>query len=580
MIQMSGAKKKLERRAVQAQMGLSEREKQELLKQKAQRRNNIIAVVGGIVAVVLLVALLVWNSGFIDRHITAVKFAIADDNTDAVGKVNDLTLTRADMEYYYALSLNELLSQEQSMAAMYEQYGLGEYTMSFDPNSSLKTQYIDEAKTMSYHDYLVQRAMARATQTLALSNAAKAAGHTLSEESQASLDNAAADLDANVEKSGFGNRSNFLRNAYGRTTNEAVYFKNLERNIWAYDYSTAVSESLNDYSDADLETYYADHADELDSYNYDYAYFDGTAQPTTDADGNSVAPTDEDKAAALDKAKKDAEDMLAALNGAPATDGEGDAQTKDFTTLATDFDGQAYTQAGNSGSTLINNEAPFAQWIIDAARADGDADVFEVEGAGYYVVQFHSRQRNDIPSSADVRHILIATSHKDDPATEDVNESQVPFTDEEVTAAHTEAERILQEFLSGEQTGERFGELAEQYSADGRNDDDGSLITAGGLYKDIDPTSSYVEEFMDWIFTADRKTGDTGIVQTEFGYHIMFADAVEEVKWKVDSREAMFSEDQQAFLEKVQAGYVISVDKWSKPTAQESAQPSAEDQEG
>lgn len=465
------------------------------------------------------------------------------------------------------------------MAAMYEQYGLGEYTMSFDPNSSLKTQYIDEAKTMSYHDYLVQRAMARATQTLALSNAAKAAGHTLSEESQASLDNAKAELDANVEKSGWGNRANFLRNAYGRATNEEVYFKNLERNIWAYDYSTAVSESLNDYSDADLETYYADHADELDSYSYDYAYFDGTAQPTIDADGNSVAPTDEDKTAALDKAKKDAEDMLAALNSAPATDGEGDAQTKDFTTLATDFDGQAYTQAGNSGSILIQNEAPFAQWIIDAARSDGDADVFEVEGDGYYVVQFHGRQRNDIPSTANVRHILIATSHEDDPATEDVDESQVPFTDEEITAAHTEAERILQEFLSGEQTGERFGELAEQYSAD-RRSDDGSLLAAGGLYEDIDPTSSYVEEFLDWIFTADRKVGDTGIVKTDYGYHIMFADAVEEVKWKADARNAMFSEDKQAFLEKVQAGYVVSVDKWSKPAAQESAQPSAEDQEG
>lgn len=577
MIQMSGAKKKLERRAVQAQMGLSEREKQELLKQKAQRRNNIIAVVGGVVAVALVVALLVWNTGFFDRHITAVKFAIADDNTAAVGKVNDLTLTRADMEYYYALALNELLTQEQNMAAMYKEYGLT-YTMSFDPNSSLKTQYIDEAKTMSYHDYLVQRAMARATQTLALSNAAKATGHTLSEESQASLDNAATDLDANVEKSGFGNRSNFLRNAYGRATNEEVYFKNLERNIWAYDYSTAISESLNNYSDQDLETYYTDHADELDSYDYDYAYFDGTALPTTDADGNSVEPTDEDKAAALAKAKKNADDMLAALNAAPATDGEGDAQTKDFTTLASDFDGQAYTQAGNSGSTLINNDAPFAQWIIDAARADGDADVFEVEDAGYYVVQFHSRQRNDIPSTADVRHILIATSHEDDPDTADVDESQVPFTDEEVTAAHTEAERILQEFLSGEQTGERFGELAEQYSADRQKD--GSLSSAGGLYAGIEPTDSYVQEFLDWIFTADRKVGDTGIVKTDYGYHIMFADAVEEVKWKADSRNAMFSADQQAFLEEVQAGYVISVDKWSKPTAQESAQPSAEGQEG
>lgn len=569
---MSGAKKKLERRAARAEMGLSEREKQELQKKKAQQRNNIIAVVGGVVAVVLVTALLVWNSGFFARHTTAVKFTATE------GAIADATLTQADMDYYYYSALNNYYSQEQSMVSMYQQLGM-EYTASFDPNVSPKKQYVDEAHTMTFHDYFQQQALSNATEIMSLYNAAKAAGHTLSEDAQTSLDNAKADLDAQVTQYNMGNRTSYLRAVYGRSSsmNEKVYFKNLERSVWASDYYTTTTEAMAaDYSDADLEAYYADHADTLDSYDYDYVYFDGTAQPTTDENGESVTPTEDESVAALAAAKEDANDMLSNLKAAPTTDEEGNTETKSFNTLASERGVQANTQTNNAGSTFSG--APFAEWMMDAARADGDADVFEVEGAGYYVVQFHSRRRSDTPSSADVRHILIATSHKDDPDTADVDESQVPFTDEEVTAAHTEAERILQEFLSGEQTGERFGQLAEQYSAD--RQEDGSLSSAGGLYEDVTPTTNFVPEFLDWIFTADRKAGDTGIVKTTYGYHIMFADSVEEAKWKADSRKAMLSDAQQTFLDEAKAKYVISVNKWSKPAAQESAQPSAEDQEG
>lgn len=567
---MSGAKKKLDRRAAQAELGLSEREKQELQRQKAQRRNNIIAIVGGVIAVLLVVALLVWNSGFIPRHTTAVKFTA----TDAAAK--DLTLTKADMNYYYYLAMNDLYSQEQQLASIYEQSGL-EYTPSFDPSGNLKKQYVDEEQTMSFHDYFVQQAMTRATQTIAMSNAAKSAGYTLSEEAQAGLDSALADLDAQVSQYGMGSRDNYLRAVYGRTTNEKVYLKNLERSVWASEYYTAKTDEMGEYTDADLESYYAEHVDELDSYDYDYVYFDGTVQPAVDGEDASAAPspTDEEKAAALSQAKQDAESLLSAIKANATAPAEGEeAQTKDFATLASDFGAQANTQTGNAGSTFAG--APFADWLKDSARTQGDADVFEVENSGYYVVQFQGRHRSDIPSSANVRHILIKTSHDDDPETADVDESQVPFTDEEVTAAHAEAERILQEFTSGEQTGERFGELAEQYSGDTRNED-GTLYTAGGLYEDVTPTTNFVQEFLDWIFVSDRKAGDTGIVKTTYGYHIMFADAVDEAKWKADSRSAMKSEEEQSFLEDIQAGYVASVDKWTTPAlkaAQESEEPS------
>ena len=51
-----------------------------------------------------------------------------------------------------------------------------------------------------------------------------------------------------------------------------------------------------------------------------------------------------------------------------------------------------------------------------------------------------------------------------------------------------------------EKTAEAFGELAEEHSDDGRNDD-GTLYTKGGLYENIHK-GDMVENFNNWIFDA------------------------------------------------------------------------------
>ena len=91
-----------------------------------------------------------------------------------------------------------------------------------------------------------------------------------------------------------------------------------------------------------------------------------------------------------------------------------------------------------------------------------------------------------------------------------------PYSEEEWQTAYAEAERILNEWKAGEATEESFAELANTYSTDpGSN-------TTGGLYTDVNIDASYVESFENWAIDASRKTGDTGIVETEYGYHIMY----------------------------------------------------------
>lgn len=536
-IPMSGAKKKSERRASLAEMGLTEREKKELKDKQIQKRNTILATIGGVIAVVLVVALLVWNSGVIPRHTTALT-------------VKDHNYSVADMDYYFHQALNSTYSQQQTMAQFYEQNNLGEYEVTLDPNGDLKAQYVDDAQTQTYYDYFIEQAKTNMVQVTALYDAAKAANHTLSEEAQEQMDTALTDLDAAVAQYNFGSRSAYLKAVFGRNMTEKTYLKNVEMSVLAYDYSEAMADTMKDYSDDELNAYYAENTDTLDSYDYDFVYFDGTVQPTTDADGNQQEVTDEQKTQALDQAKADADAMLEAVKnaGAPA---EGE-QPKTFATIATDMGKTASVRTSTIGSDF--STMPFAEWLMDASRKDGDTEVFEMEGYGYYVAQFHDRYRNDDPTM-DVRHILCAFEADEETEHEHDENGNHVYTDAEKQAAHDEAQSILDQFNQGEKTSEAFAALAEEHSDDGRDETTGELNAEGGLYEKVKPSDNYVQPWLDWIFADGRKVGDTGLVETDYGWHIMYLDAYNRPAWMDAAESGKSSDDQTAFMEQVQEGY-------------------------
>lgn len=117
----------------------------------------------------------------------------------------------------------------------------------------------------------------------------------------------------------------------------------------------------------------------------------------------------------------------------------------------------------------------------------------------------------DMGLISDVRHILVAVEG----GTED-EDGTVTYSEEEWNTALAEAERILQEWKDGEATEDSFAQLATTYT------DDTASASTGGLYTDISIDASYVEAFLNWSIDAARVSGDTDIVQTEYGYHIMY----------------------------------------------------------
>ena len=123
----------------------------------------------------------------------------------------------------------------------------------------------------------------------------------------------------------------------------------------------------------------------------------------------------------------------------------------------------------------------------------------------------------DTGKTVDVRHILICPQG----GTES-EDGSIVYTDAEWESCRVEAQRLLDQWASEDGTEEGFAQYAMEHT-----EDPGSMQT-GGLYTDV-YVGQMVPEFNDWCFDESRAHGDTGLVKTTYGYHIMFYVADHEI---------------------------------------------------
>ena len=109
----------------------------------------------------------------------------------------------------------------------------------------------------------------------------------------------------------------------------------------------------------------------------------------------------------------------------------------------------------------------------------------------------------------DVRHVLIMPEGADSS-----NIRTETFDEAAWEAGRVKAEELLAAWEAGDKSEESFAQLAVDHSQDG------SAVN-GGLYTDV-VKGQMVEAFENWCFDETRAYGDYGIVETEFGYHLMF----------------------------------------------------------
>lgn len=441
--------------------------------------------------------------------------------------VNGEKISAVELNYFYIDAINNYCNQYSS----YLQYFL-------DTSKPIGEQYYDEEGQVTWADEFLDMALESVQNNYALYNAAKAAGHTLSDEEQESSNELFSQLKTAAKSYGYNTSGGYLKALYGKGASLSSYKAYYEVTALASSYYTAYTEEAEAaINDAALREYEADKMYEYNSYTYASYYMtvDSFKEGGATNDEGTVVYTEEETAAAEAAAKAAAEALavpenntleafnaaIAAANKTETTDTEATADEATSSATATENKDVKYS----SVNTAVQ------EWIRDDARKEGDiaalpysttstVDGEEVETLkGYYVVLFQSVNDNTF-ALKDVRHILVSYEG----GTTDENGSTT-YSDEEKNAAKEKAEAILKEWEEGEKTEDSFAALATEKSTDTGSTEN------GGLYEAIYP-GQMVTPFEDWCFDETRKEGDTGIVQTDYGYHVMYFSGDNETNYR------------------------------------------------
>ncbi len=210
--------------------------------------------------------------------------------------------------------------------------------------------------------------------------------------------------------------------------------------------------------------------------------------------------------------------------------------------------------AGQLEIDLVKSDNSFpkdgVEWLFnDATKVNATKVVTDAENSVVYIIIKLSDASLSDQETYSVRHILI-TPEADENADTD-KDGNVKYTKKAWAAAEKKAKKILKEFNGGDKKEITFAELAEQYSSDTESTSKGQSGLYGGLYEGVE-LGKMVPSFEKWATDKSRKYGDTGIVKSDYGYHIIFF-IVDEPYYVHECKSAVTSENG----EKLIASYKI-----------------------
>jgi hypothetical protein len=499
---MSASREKRLRRELREAEENSDIVKKEKKKKKKKvntpaRTKRIRGIIGTVVAVVLVVAfalLIFVNSGVLQKNATAVT-------------VGSHTLTPAEFNYYYQDTYNNIKST-------YTSYGYWDYLVDTSEPIVSQTCYMGSDDDATWGDYIRETALDSALQVYALYDAAMEAGYTLDEETQESLDEVADSLESYATSYSYYDAEEYLEEYYGKGATVESYVNYLTVQQIASGYAQEKEDSF-EYTDDELEEYYTEN--KLDFDKVTYRVF-------------TVTTSDDDE----DAAKETADAMLAEL----------DSTEKSFSDAAYKYADEDYKESYEDADYTLRSSysyssvsSDYVEWLFSDERVEGESSEFETS-TGYAVVMFVSRDDNHY-NTVNVRHILVQVE-----STGDDDET----TDEDWANCLAAIEEIQAQWEESDMTEDTFASMAEELSEDtGSN-------TNGGLYEDV-YKGQMKTEFNDWCFDDSRQVGDWGVVQTDYGYHLMYFSGVGDEYWKSLADDAKRSDDYDAWYEDYSASY-------------------------
>lgn len=471
-----------------------------------EARNTAKKVVNKVISIVLCAVIVLGVVAFSLNYYGALQRVI---KIGGVG--SDQSVTIAEYEYYYMRAYNQVRYQAQYYQYYYQTSN--GYDLSLTPEEQTQTTKDADGNEITWAEKLHEDTLEIIQLHKAYYNEALKMGLKLTKADEAFIDKQIEDLRDEAKSAGSNSSSSnsenkvtyslnaYLRKVYGGSINERFLRKQLKIQVLAQKYLTErTNEIAKDYDQKDIDAEY-----KKDTTAYDFVTFRAYTFKTTELTKEDNETDDALKARqakANAEVKKNANDFYNAVTNDATFTAKAKELNKDTADYNVDKETK-YSMLKSTAQSTFSEDA--AKWLFDSSTKVGSKKLFSDEENGKYIVVFALSKPHQ-EQTVTARHILFQT--KDQNSGNDLSE-------EEIAKKKTQAEDVLKKFNEGDKTEDSFAALANEY-----NEDTGSSSN-GGLYEHIYP-GQMVTEFNDWVFDANRKAGDVELVETDYGYHIIY----------------------------------------------------------
>ena len=448
-------------------------------------------------------------------------------------KVGSQRVSATEYEFYY----KNMYQQAAYMEQMYQQYGQSSgFSTDKAPDEIPFTG--EDGKPTNYAEYFRTESIEQARQLLAYYLEAKANGFELDEDAQNEINETIENYKSTAAENGYSLDS-YLRASFGAGFTTKMFRKQLEIQETASHYQEKLKEDFTaavklddikaeynknkkDYDYADIH-YYKFAGETLTAEEGEtekdlekrqnkenekiYKEAEGVYADVTDVATLETALADylkakeEEKKAEeeKDKAEDEKEEETAEEPAETEEQAEDKEEDKEEVKNTIELKNSSYSSISSAVSTKGGD------WVYAKDRKAGDKTLIK-DGASAYIIIIDKPAYTG--NSVSFRHIKIAVQAED---AENV-------TDAEKKEAKKTADSVYKEWKAGDKTEETFSDLANKESSDSETN------TIGGLVKNYRISSGgYNDEFNAWIFSADRKKGDTKVIKADDdGYEIVY----------------------------------------------------------
>lgn len=391
-----------------------------------------------------------------------------------------------------------------------------------DTTKDYATQYtVDEdGNQISWLDYFEQTALEQLRTLTAYYNAGVEKGYTVTEKQQKAIDDYVETYRTSAASQGRGDDFNgYLQDTYGDYFTEDTFRLFLKQFVIGATYQGCFRAEQEQITDEQIEEYFNKDKNYYSQINFcyiavEYDSTDDTTKAKSQEVINDYMSKMTDRQSVIDLIPELYSDYIS-QDVASAMEADSSLTEEEARRQAID------TYSQSIDATIGGGSAPFGEdineWLFNNDTKIGSTNYYIDDSIGYAYIILKTEQPTiiDDPVYA-VRHILIQPQ-----ADDEEKQNACDWTDEQWAAAEEKANSVLDEFNSGDKSELSFALLSEE-----KNEDTASTSSAlggyfGGFYEGV--SEGYMQpEFENWATDDSRKYGETGIVKTEFGYHIMF----------------------------------------------------------